>query len=83
MNKAAVEYLCLLFYIPPWVISVELALRFQSKCSSTILKFFIILGSPSSDVSCTVAGDPSTPENVEQPLDNTQNEVKHQTTKQR
>ena len=33
-------------------------------------------GSPSSDVTCTVTGDPTTPENTAQPLDNTQNTVR-------
>ena len=36
----------------------------------------MIPGSPSSSVSCTVAGDPSTPENTAEPLDNTQNTVR-------
>ena len=32
-------------------------------------------GSPSSSVSCTVAGDPTTPQDTAEPLDNTQNTV--------
>ena len=40
------------------------------------LRDFIIAGSPSSDVTCTVTGDPTTPENTAQPLDNTQNTVR-------
>ena len=36
---------------------------------------FYPLGSPSSSVSCTVAGDPTTPQDTAEPLDNTQNTV--------
>ena len=32
-------------------------------------------GSPSSSVSCAVAGDPTTPQDTAEPLDNTQNTV--------
>ena len=37
------------------------------------------LGSPSSSVSCTVAGDPTTPQDSAEPLDNTQNTVSSST----
>ena len=33
-------------------------------------------GAGSSDISCTVAGDPTTPEDSAAPLDNTQNTVR-------
>ena len=34
-------------------------------------------GAPATDLSCTVSGEPSTPENSPQPVDNTQHQVRY------
>ena len=51
--------------------------RRQNRMIPQLLPY--ILGSPSSSVSCTVAGAPTTPQDTAEPLDNTQNTVSSST----